>query len=253
MATLDGSIVNIALPVISQELNATISSVQWVVTSYLLTIAILLLIWGKISDLYGKKKIFTSGFILFSIGSALCGISNSLEMLVFARIFQAFGASAMMALSQGIITATFPANERGKALGITGTMVAIGSLVGPSLGGALVHLAGWESIFWVNIPIGIIGSILAIVIIPEIHEAPSQKVFDYKGAVAFTLSLLLLFLGLLLYQEGTVSFKVMIPMIFAAIVILWIFVSIEKRTGTPLVDLRLLKIHEFSFGLDGSW
>lgn len=253
MATLDGSIVNIALPIISEELGVTISTIQWVVTSYLLTISILLLIWGKLSDLYGRKKIFAFGFIGFTVGSILCGLSRSLELLVFSRVFQAVGASAMMALSQGIVTTTFPPHERGKALGITGTMVAIGSLVGPSLGGVLVHASGWQSIFYINIPVGIIGTILTFAIFPEVHDKVEVKRFDFAGAALFTTTLLLLFIGLLMLQEGAISILTFVPMLLLSIGTLLVFIWQEKRSQSPLVSLELFGIHEFSYGLGSAY
>jgi EmrB/QacA subfamily drug resistance transporter len=253
MATLDGSIVNIALPVISKQLSVSISSIQWVVTSYLLAISVLLLIWGRISDLYGKKKIFAFGFIIFTFGSLLCGFSNGLTMLVFSRILQAIGASAMMALGQGIVTSIFPANERGKALGITGTTVAIGSLVGPSLGGVLVHSFSWHSIFLINIPIGIMGAVLTFTIIPEIHEASESKAFDFKGSGMFIVSILLLFTGLLFVQEGALPMGIFIPMFLLSIVILVLFIRFEKRVVNPLINLNLFKNFVFSSGLSSAF
>lgn len=253
MATLDGSIVNIALPVMSKELSVSIGSIQWVVTSYLLSISVLLLIWGKISDLYGKKMIFASGFIIFTIGSALCGISSSLGMLVFSRVTQAVGASSMMALSQGIITSTFPPNERGRALGISGATVAIGSLVGPSLGGILVDAAGWKSIFLINIPIGIIGTILTFIIIPSIHEAPTSTRFDFKGSVMFIGFLLLLFLGLLFLQEGGISVGIFTLMFFMSVVILFFFIKYERTHENPLINLKLFETRVFSLGLGSAF
>ena len=253
MATLDGSIVNIALPIISKELRVTISSIQWVVTSYLLTISVLLLIWGKLSDLYGKKKIFTFGFIIFTIGSALCGISKNLELLVFSRIFQAVGASATMALGMGIITRVFPPGERGKALGIAGTTVAVGSLVGPSLGGILVHAYGWQSIFFINVPIGILGTILTLAIIPEIHDASGVRVFDLKGSVLFSASILLLFVGLLFVQEGKLPPMLFVLMFLSAVTAFFIFIRLEQRADNPLINLSLFKIPEFSLGLSSAF
>jgi EmrB/QacA subfamily drug resistance transporter len=253
MATLDGSIVNIALPVISKELSVNISSIQWVVTSYLLAISVLLLVWGKVADLYGKKKIYAFGFIIFTIGSALCGFSKNLEFLVIFRVIQAVGASSMMALSQGIVTSTFPPNERGKALGITGTTVAIGSLVGPSLGGVLVHAAGWKSIFFINVPIGIIGTILTFAIIPEMHEAPDSKEFDYKGTGLFILSVLLLFLGLLFLQEGSIPITIFTPMFLLSLVIMFLFIHYERKFSNPLVNLSLFKIRVFSMGISSAF
>lgn len=253
MATLDGSIVNIALPVMSEKMSVNIGSIQWVVTSYLLAISTLLLIWGKIADLYGKKKIFAVGFIVFTLGSFLCGISVNLGMLIFSRVIQAIGASSMMALSQGIITSTFPPNERGKALGISGTMVAIGSLTGPSLGGLLVGNAGWHSIFLINIPIGIIGTILTFKIIPELHETPSSKGFDYKGSIMFVSFILLLFMGLLFLQEGTISAGIFLLMLLSSVIILFLLIKYEQKSQNPLINLSMFKIKAFSTGLGSAY
>lgn len=249
MATLDSSIVNIALPDISKELKVSISSIQWVVTSYLLTISLLLLVFGKLSDLYGKKKIFSSGFLVFALGSALCGFSHTLTFLVISRIIQAVGASAMMSLSQGIVTTVFPSEERGRALGFVGTMVALGNLTGPSLGGVLVHLFKWQSIFYINIPIGIAGCILSFIIIPDIFETQDIKYFDLKGTLFFSLSLLFLFLGLLFVQEDTLPLWCLAPAIILAAGLMAFFVFTERKSKNPLISLGLFKIHEFSSGL----
>ncbi|MDP4182802.1 MAG: MFS transporter [Bacillota bacterium] len=249
MATLDGSIVNIALPIIKTYLSVNISSIQWVVTSYLLAISVLLLIWGKLADLYGKKKVFLFGFIIFSVGSGLCGISSSLEMLVISRIIQAVGASSMMALSQGIVTSIFDHGERGMALGITGTTVAIGSLTGPVLGGILVHNFGWHSIFLVNIPIGIIGTIFTILVIPEINEVSENKKFDFLGSILFIAAILLMFMGLLFLQDAKISGIVFIIMFISALVVLGLFLMRQRRIDTPLIDVGLFKIKVFSLGL----
>jgi EmrB/QacA subfamily drug resistance transporter len=253
MATLDGSIVNIALPSISQNFGVTLGTIQWVITSYLLAIAVLLLVWGKLSDMYGKRNIFAFGFIMFTLGSALCGFSQSLEMLVAARVLQAIGASATMALSQGIVTSVFPPQKRGKALGITGTMVALGSLVGPGLGGILEHIAGWQSIFFINLPIGIVGTILTFTIIPEIFERQKDKHFDIKGTLFFTTSLLLLFVGLLFVQQGDLPFIYFLPMLAVAAVAAVFFVLIERRVQNPLIRLEIFKKREFSSGLASAY
>jgi EmrB/QacA subfamily drug resistance transporter len=253
MATLDGSIVNIGLPLMSEELNVSIESIQWVVTAYLLTITIMLLIWGKLSDIYGKKYIFAAGFLIFSIGSALCSFSHTLAFVVVSRIIQALGASAMMSLCQGIVTGTCPTTERGRALGFLGTMVALGSLVGPSLGGILVGAFGWPSVFLINIPIGVIGFILAIVIIPEIFERQESKKFDVRGTLLFSFSMLLLFLGLLFAQEGTIPVIWLIPIVLISLTGLWVFIRTERNTENPLLNIGLFGIHEFSFGLAAAY
>ncbi len=253
MATLDGSIVNIALPVLSKELSVNINSIQWVVTSYILTISVLLPIWGKISDIYGRKKIFATGFIVFTIGSAMCSFSRSLDLLVVSRILQAMGASSMMALSQGIVTTVFPPEERGKALGITGTTVAIGSLVGPSLGGILVHAAGWQSIFLINIPIGIIGTLLTLVLIPESVSADAPSGFDYKGSFLFIVSVVVLFLDLLFYQEGNIRPAFFVPILFLAVILIFIFIHFERKLENPLINLSFFKNRIFSIGVSSAF
>lgn len=249
MATLDGSIVNIALPKMAEKLSSSISSIQWVVNAYLLAISVLLLVWGKLADIYGKKKIFMMGFIIFSFGSGLCGFSNSLLMLVISRVIQAIGASSMMALSQGIVTSIFPPGERGKAFGITGTSVAIGSLTGPTLGGILVKAFGWHSIFLVNIPIGIVGILCTYFLIPEIKEDPENKSFDVIGAFLFAGSILLLFMSFLFLQDQKVSNTVFAMMLIAALVLMTAFIIHERRVSYPLLNFGLFKIKIFLLGI----
>ena len=253
MATLDSGIVNVALPVLSKELHVSIDTIQWVVTAYLLTISIMLLIWGKLSDLYGKKYIFSGGFLVFSLGSALCSFAHSLAFIVIARIIQALGASAMMGLSQAIVTGTFPPTERGRALGVLGTMVALGSLVGPSLGGILVSAFGWPSIFLINIPIGVLGFICAITLIPEIFEKQEDKTFDLRGTALFASAMLLLFLGLLFVQEGRIPITWLAPIVVVSLTVLWLFLRTERKTENPLLNVGLFRIHEFSTGLAAAY
>lgn len=249
MGTLNSTIVNVALPVISQELKASITTIQWVVSSYLLTTVILLLVWGKISDIYGKKYIFASGTLMFTLGSALCGLSHTLLMLTVARIIQAVGTSAMFSLSMAIVSSVFPSTERGKALGVVGTMVAIGNIAGSSLGGILVSAFGWPSIFMVNVPIGIVGSILSFIFIPEVGERQENKVFDIKGTIFFSLFIMSLFLGLLFAQQGVLPVNYLVPVIVIAFVCLTTFVKVEARAKNPLLNLKLFREKEFSFGL----
>lgn len=161
MSTLDGSIVNIALPVLSRTLNLPVAQIEWVTTAYLMAICAAILFFGKLGDMVGKIKIFKIGTIVFILGSLLCGLSHSLPMLLISRIIQALGASMTMANSQGIVTDIFPSTERGKALGLIGTFVSLGSIAGPSLGGIIVSSLGWPYIFWVNVPIGLVAVVLA--------------------------------------------------------------------------------------------
>lgn len=249
MATVDGSIVNITLPVISAFFKVNINDVQWVVTSYLLAISALLLVWGRIYDLYGRKYLFAAGMGIFTVGSLFCGLSSSFAFLVLSRVIQALGASIMMALGQGIVTSIFPSNERGKALGMIGMVVAMGSLVGPSLGGVLVNWLGWRSIFYINIPIGIIGIVLTFLVMPKDQELPQVKIFDYKGAALFIAGILLLFIGLLGKQQGSISTLLMALMVAAALLLIAGFIMYESREKNPLVNLELFNSKVFSIGL----
>ena len=253
MATLDGGIVNIALPYISDKLHITISSSQWIVTSYLLTISVLLLMWGKLADMYGKRRIFALGFIVFSLGSLFCGLSGSLSGLIAARILQAIGASAMMALTQGIITSAFPPSERGRALGLSGTTVALGSLVGPSLGGILTHMFGWQSIFFINVPIGLLAIIVTYLIMPPMRNKEEAGLFDYKGLALYALALLPSFTAILLLQDQKIAMPAFIVLIVISLIALYWLIWWEKRIDYPLIDIQLFRIPEFSLGITAAF
>lgn len=249
MGTLNSTIVNVALPVMSKEMNVSINAIQWVISAYLLTTVLLLLIFGKLSEFIGKKYIFAFGTLLFAIGSALCACSHTLGMLTVSRIIQAIGTSGMFSMSMGIVSGAFPDSERGRALGIVGTMVAIGTIAGSSLGGILVSAFGWPSIFVINVPIGIIGSIVSFIFLPESSGLKKVKSFDIAGAVSFSLFILILFLALLFTQENVLPAVYLIPAVLVAAIFLLIFIKVEKRSKNPLLDLNLFKVREFSFGL----
>lgn len=253
MATLDGSIVNIALPVMSKTLNVTISSIQWVVTSYLLTISVLLLIWGRLADIFGRKRFFIAGYIVFTLGSLLCGLSPNLLFLVISRVIQGIGAACTMALSQGIVTTAFPPNERGRALGITGTTVAIGSLMGPSLGGILVKAFGWQSIFYINIPIGIVAIIFAYIVIPKSTERQASASFDLLGSGVFVVSISMLFTSLLLFQDRIIPTWLFIALFICSILLIVYFLRLQIKNNDPLIDLSLFKNKIFSLGLSTAY
>lgn len=175
MATLQGSIVNVALPEMAGRLSVSSEAISWVVTIYLIVITVTILVFGKIGDVKGKTRIFLLGIALFTIGSFLCGILNSYYLLLFARVVQGIGASAAMATNQGIIAETFPKNERGKALGISGSFVALGSLVGPPLGGFFVSFLSWNYIFLINVPIGLFVYIMGLRNLPKNSVRSSQE------------------------------------------------------------------------------
>jgi len=167
MATLDGSIVNVALPTLTADLGATIGGAEWVVSAYLLVISATLLAAGRLGDVLGHRRVFLGGLLLFTAASGLCGLTGSLGALVAARALQALGAAAMMAIAPAVVTAVFPAAQRGRALGAVTTVVAVGLTAGPPLGGVLVEHLSWRWVFLVNLPVGVAGAAWAWRALPE--------------------------------------------------------------------------------------
>ncbi len=249
MSTLDGSIVNVALPKMAEVLGVTTSNIQLVATSYLIVISGTVLIFGRLGDILGKTRMFQFGLALFTLGSLLCGISGTFTFLIIARIVQAIGAAGTMANSQGIITEIFPANERGKALGLNGTAVALGSLVGPGLGGLIVGAVSWEYIFLINVPIGLFALYFAVKRLPKNHEKKPQGKMDMVGAILFILTIVPLFTAL---NEG-VRLGFTHPFILlglaVAIVSFIIFLLIERKKKNPLLQLQIFKNKLFSLSI----
>src|SRR4051812_5295502 len=162
MSALDGSVVNTLLPVLSRELGTSIAGIEWVTTIYLLVISALLLSVGRAGDLFGHKRLYLGGFVLFVVGSALCGFAPSAPALVALRAVQALGAAMLMATAPAILTRSFPPTQRGRALGALGTFTYLGLTAGPSLGGWLATALSWRAVFYVNVPFGAIAIVLAM-------------------------------------------------------------------------------------------
>jgi EmrB/QacA subfamily drug resistance transporter len=248
MSALDGSIVNVALPKMATALNVTTSSIQLVATSYLIVIAGTVLIFGRLGDMLGKVKMFKFGLGLFTFGSLLCGITSSFPILIIARVVQAIGAAGTMANNQGIITEVFPQNERGKALGFLGTSVALGSLVGPGLGGIIVGAASWEFIFLINVPIGIIALFYAIKLLPKGNKTAQGKM-DVVGATLFMFSIVPLFGAL---DEGLnrgFTDPIILSSFAIAIISFIAFIYVEKKRENPLLQLQIFSNKLFSLSI----
>jgi len=248
MATLDGSIVNIALPSITNSLGLQLGHAQWISSIYLMAICSFILLFGRLGDIVGKIRIFRIGTIVFVIGSLLCGLSGSLATLIAARIIQAIGASMTMANSQGIVTDIFPDNERGKALGMVGTFVSLGSIAGPGIGGLMVNSLGWESIFWINVPIGLIAIILGSKLLPSDIQM-SKKRIDSAGSLLFAGFIVSLIAAVLLGQEtGYGDWRILSLLIFAVISFV-IFLRVESRIDEPMLDLSLFRNPLFTLSI----
>lgn len=248
MAALDASIVNVALPDLTTTFHASASVVGWVLISYLLTLATLLTLFGRLADMVGRRPLYTFGFLVFIIGSALCGAAPNLAFLIVARVFQAAGAAMLQANSVAIITAAVPASVRGKAIGFQGSAQAIGLSLGPAIGGALIGLFGWRAIFYVNVPVGIIGTLMAAMILPKDKLAKQKTVFDWGGAILFSPFLVSLMLGLTKGREWGWGSTRTLGLFFVAFLLLIAFIVREKRFRAPLVDIGLFKLWVFTIG-----
>jgi MFS family permease len=167
MATLDGNIVNVALPTLGAELHAHVDALQWIVNGYLLAITATLIVMGRVGDRLGHRAVYTGGLVVFTLGSALCGLAPGLGALVASRVLQALGASAMMAIGPAVVTASFPARMRGRALGLIGSVVAVGLTLGPPIGGLILSHLSWRWVFYVNLPVGIAGALWALRVLPR--------------------------------------------------------------------------------------
>jgi len=196
MATLDGNIVNVALPTLGAELGETVGALQWIVNGYLLAITATLVLMGRLGDRVGHRGVYAAGLLVFTLGSALCGAAPGLGELVAARVLQALGASAMMAIGPAIVTAAFPASMRGRALGTVGTVVAFGLTLGPPLGGLILSHLSWRWVFYVNLPVGLAGIAWALRVLPRGGGAPGPVVdLAIFRAPAFSWGLLAGFLS----------------------------------------------------------
>src|SRR6266550_7125247 len=240
MATLDTSIVNISLPTIAHYFGVPLNgAIEWVIIAYLVVIAGVLLTIGRLADMIGRKPIWVAGLIIFTAGSAICGASVSLGMLIAARALQGLGGAFIMAVSPAMLTNAFPASERGRALGMNAVIVALGVSTGPTLGGIITSTLSWRWIFFVNLPIGIIGLILTMRILKEKMRWNRGK-FDPAGAILLALGLVAITLGLSFGQEWGWNSPLLIGCLATGVIALILLYIVEKRVADPIINLSLL-------------
>ncbi|MDZ4722247.1 MAG: MFS transporter [Roseiflexaceae bacterium] len=252
MATIDGSIVNIALKTIQDSFKAEFHSVEWVVLCYLLTIACLLPTMGRLGDMFGKRRIALGGFAIFTIGSALCGLAWNIQTLIAARVLQGVGAAMLQGVSSALLVMAFPASERGQALGYIGSIVAAGILAGPVLGGILLRYTTWPVIFLVNVPIGLAAIALTLRALPDDQTRSTQR-FDIGGAIILAGALLMLLYALTEGQAWGIGDWRTITLIIGGIIGLIGFVFWEQRAPAPMIDLSLFRNPSFSLSLVASF
>src|SRR6266699_726326 len=245
MATLDTSIVNISLPTIARYFGVPLNgAIEWVVIAYLVVIAGVLLTTGRLADMIGRKPIWIAGLIIFTTGSAICGASVSLGMLIAARALQGLGGAFIMAVSPAMLTNAFPASERGRALGMNAVIVALGVSVGPTLGGLITEHFTWRWIFFVNVPFGIIGVIATLRVLTErMRRNPGR--FDPLGAVLLGIGLVALTLGLSFGQEWGWNSPLLIGTLVVSVLAIVTLVIVETRVVNPIIDFSLLKRRVF--------
>ena len=245
MSTLDSSIVNIALPVIMADFHVPLTVIEWVPMIYLLTVSSLLLTFGRLSDIQGRRRVYCGGFVIFSLGSLLCGIAASAFWLIAARMVQGMGAAMLMACSQALVVDAFPVAERGRALGMVGMVVATGLIAGPALGGMILEHLSWRVIFYINIPIGIGVTVAALRILGRMREIRVQEPLDRIGAL-----LLVVCFGSLVtllshvHAWGVSSWKTgMLAVLFVSSSAA--LIRVESRSAYPVFDPSLLRVRMF--------
>ncbi|NGO75164.1 MFS transporter [Streptomyces sp. YC504] len=246
IVSLDNTVLNVALPSMRKELDADVAGMQWTIDAYTLVLASLLMLAGSTADRIGRRKVFMTGLVLFTIGSVLCSLAPNLESLIAFRMVQAVGGSMLNPVAMSIITNTFTEpKERARAIGVWGAVVGISMAAGPLVGGLLVDTVGWRSIFWVNLPVGLAALVLTLRYVPE-SRAPKPRRPDPVGQV-----LVIALLGSVTYAiietpaKGWLSAEILV---FSAVAVcaLVSLVRYERRRDEPLIDLRFFRSAPFS-------
>ncbi|WP_146826277.1 DHA2 family efflux MFS transporter permease subunit [Aeromicrobium flavum] len=249
MILVDSTIVSVATPAIRDDLATDYNSVIWVTSAYLLAYAVPLLITGRLGDRFGPKRVYLVGLTVFTLSSLWCGLTGSVEGLIIARVFQGLGASMMTPQTMAVITRTFPADSRGRAMALWGATAGVATLVGPVLGGVLVDTAGWEWIFFINVPVGVVGFVLAMRLVPDLGTHTHS--FDWLGVALSAVAMFLIVFGIQEGEEydwGTVTGWISVPLLIGAgLAVLAVFVGWQARNRRePLVPLALFRDRNFS-------
>ena len=248
MLLLDLTIVNVALPDIQSQLHASISDLQWVIDAYALSLGALMLMSGSLADLFGRRRLFAIGIVIFTIGSALCGAAQSPLFLSLARAGQGVGGAIMFATSLAIVANAFRGSDRGVAFGVFGAITGVATAFGPVLGGAITSWLSWRWIFFVNIPIGVIALALTLLRVDESRD-PEARGVDWLGFLTWSSALGLLIYGLIdSSSHAWGSTRVVGPLVASA-TLLVLFVVVELRQARPMFDLSLLRVPTFDGGL----
>lgn len=244
IVSLDVTILNVALPAMQTDLHASTSGLQWTIDAYTLVLASLLMLAGSTADRIGRKRVFITGLVVFSLGSLLCSLAPNLDALIWFRMIQAVGGSMLNPVAMSIITNTFTEpRERARAIGVWGAVVGISMAAGPLIGGLLVDSVGWRSIFWINLPVGLAALLLTLKFIPE-SRAPKARRADPVGQL-----LVIALFGSLTYaiiEAPSSGFTSILPFAVLALAALGALLWYEPRRDEPLIDLRFFRSAPFS-------
>jgi len=246
MATIDASITNIAFPILTETFHTELTTVMWVTVAYILVSTSSMLVLGKIGDLVGRKRIYSLGMGIFTVGLVACSLSQSIGGLIIYRILQAVGAAMCISCGTAIVTEAFPLRELGRSLGLLGISVSLGFIIGPVVGGFLLHLLDWRSIFYVRAPLSFMVLVLALTLLRKDEKKAETVRLDLLGTLTSSLGIFSLVFGISQIRKlGTKPFIVLL-FIGLSILFLGIFVLIERRVRDPIVDLSLFKNRLFS-------
>lgn len=246
MVFIDGTVVNVALPALQASLNATVLDVQWVVESYALLLAALLLVGGSLGDHYGRRRIFLAGVTIFALASIWCGCSPTIGNLIAARAVQGFGAAMLVPGSLAIISASFSQDERGRAIGTWSAFTAITAAVGPVLGGWLIEHFSWRAIFFLNVPLALFVIAISLRHVPESRDKDERRGLDWIGAMLTVIVLASLVYGLLESSRIGFTHPMVLTALLAGTFFLLAFLTYETRTPNPMLPLALFRSHDFS-------
>ena len=246
MIMLDNTVVNVALPSIQRSLRAEISELEWIVSAYALTFAVLLLSGGKLADMFGRRRVFLLGLAVFALSSLLCGLAPDAHVLIAARAVQGVGAALMMPATLAIISATFPPKERGLAIGIWAGVSAMALAIGPLVGGLLTEHVDWSWIFYINVPIGALGIVAGRIIIQESRDMSRVQSLDVPGLVTNAAALFALTFGLIEANRYGWTSPTILALFAAAAAGLAAFAAIEHRRRAPMLDLSLFRSSTFT-------
>jgi EmrB/QacA subfamily drug resistance transporter len=245
MLLLDVTVVNVALPDIRSDLGASFTDMQWVVDAYALGLATLLLASGSLADLVGRRLVFVTGLFVFVVSSLVCGLSDTPTMLNLARGVQGLGGAMMFATALALIAQEFPPRERGTAIGLWGATTGFAVAVGPLVGGVITEHLGWEWIFFVNVPVGLLTAAMTLARVPEGERDKSARI-DWVGLVTFSGALFCLVLALIRGNDEGWGSATIVALLAASVLLLAAFVATELRVSTPMLDLGLFRIPAFT-------